>query len=189
MILSDRDIKKAIKEGHVKVEPLMSNSIQPASVDLHLDSKFLFFKYGKHTFIDVKEPADDLMEMVDMKEDGYVVIHPNEFVLGNTLERVTVDKTMAGRLEGKSSLARLGLLVHVTGGYLDPGNSTTLTLEFHNVNNLPIKLYPGMKIAQMSFMPMSSECEHGYGDKKLGSKYYGKNKPVASQIYKDFLKK
>lgn len=186
MVLSDRDIKKFLEEGKIEIEPLFSDSIQPASVDLHLDRFFLLFNNSHHPFIDVKIPQDDLMKKVDIGENGTIILHQGDFILGNTIEKVSVNSEVAGRLEGKSSLARLGILVHCTGGYLDPGNSTTLTLELHNVGHLPVKLYHKMKIAQMSFLPLSSPCEIPYGDKRIKSKYYGETEPQASRIYLDF---
>ncbi len=186
MILSDKDIKKFLKEGRITIEPFSEKSIQPASVDLHLDKNFLVFNINQHIVIDVKKPVDDLMEKIVIDENGYFIIHPGEFALGNTLEKVGVANNMVGRLEGKSSLGRLGLIIHATAGYLDPGNNLKLTLELSNVGKLPIKLYYKMPIAQMSFTPLSSEAEISYGDKRLNSKYYGAEEPQASKMYLNF---
>lgn len=188
MILSDRDIKKAFKEKKIIIDPLFPNSIQPASVDLHLGADFLVFKTDQHTCIDPKQPLDDMMERVEINEQRQFIIHPGQFALGMTYEVIGVAEDMVGRLEGKSSLGRIGLIIHATAGYLDPGNKLKMTLELHNISNLPIKLYFKMPIAQMSFMPLSSRAEHPYGKKQLGSKYFGALKPQASQYYKNFLK-
>lgn len=187
MILSDRDIKKALEEGRVSIDPLFPDSIQPASVDLHLGSEFLIFKNTGHTCIDLKEPIDPMMEEVSILDRKMFVLHPGEFALGLTYETVGVADDMVGRLEGKSSLGRVGLIIHATAGYLDPGNKLKMTLELHNIANLPIVLYYKMPIAQMSFTPLSTKAENPYGAQKLGSKYYGAMKPQASQYYKNFI--
>jgi len=185
MILSDRDIKKALKEGIVKVEPLFNNAIQPASVDLHLDHNFLVFNRKNFTCIDTRQPVDDLMEKVVIEDDGYFIIHPGEFALANILETTGVSDSMVGRLEGKSSLGRIGLIIHATAGFLDPGNCLKMTLELSNVGSLPIKLYYKMPIAQMAFEPLSSRAEIPYGPKR-NSKYYGDTEPKVSHMYKNF---
>ena len=188
MILSDRDIKKALKEGRIQVEPLFPHAIQPASIDLHLGADFLVFSKKEHICIDPKEPIDDMMERMTINAKRQFILHPGEFALGMTYETTGVSDDMVGRLEGKSSLGRIGLLIHATAGYLDPGNKLKMTLELHNVATLPIKLYYKMPIAQMSFTPLSSVAEHAYGEKRLGSKYFGAMKPQASQYYKNFKK-
>ncbi len=187
MILSDKDIKKYLKSGKISVDPLFPGSVQPASVDLHLGADFLIFKNSGHIAIDLKKPVDDMMERVSISDKKPFVLHPGEFALGMTYETVGVAKDMVGRLEGKSSLGRVGLIIHATAGYLDPGNKLKMTLELHNIANLPIILYHKMPIAQLSFTPLSSEAENAYGQKKLGSKYYGAMKPQASQYYKNFI--
>ena len=187
MILSDTDIKKAIKEKRVTIDPLFPDCIQPASVDLHLGAEFLVFKNQGHTAIDLKKPLDEMMERVTITKDKPFIIHPGEFALGITYETVGVANDMVGRLEGKSSLGRVGLIIHATAGYLDPGNKLKMTLELHNIANLPIILYYKMPIAQLSFTPLSSKAEKSYGDKKLNSKYYGATKPQASQYWKNFV--
>lgn len=186
MILSDRDIKKALEDGRISVDPLFNNAIQPASVDLHLDKHFLVFNRDGHTCIDVKNPVADLMRKVDIDEDRSFVIHPGEFVLGNIFETTGVDRSMVARLEGKSSLGRIGLIIHATAGYLDPGNKLKMTLELSNVGSLPIKLYYMMPIAQMAFEPLSSPAEIAYGDKQLHSKYFGDKTVKASMMHKNF---
>lgn len=183
MILSDRDIKAFIEQGKIGVEPLYEGALQPASVDLHLDKKFLIFRNTEHAFIDVKEPIADLMEEVEISPERPFVIHPGEFALGVTEERVTLGPDMVGRLEGKSSLGRIGIIVHATAGFIDPGNSLKPTLELHNIGNLPVKLYYKMPIAQIAFMPLSSPAEHPY-DKT--HKYFGADKPQASKMHENF---
>ncbi len=188
MILSDKDIKKALKSGKISIDPLFPNSIQPASVDLHLGADFLIFRTDEHIAIDPKEKLDNMMERVKIAKNKQFVIHPGQFALGMTYETVGVAKNMVGRLEGKSSLGRIGLIIHATAGYLDPGNKLRMTLELHNIANLPIKLYYKMPIAQMSFTPLSSQAERAYGSEGMNSKYFGAKKPQASQYYKNFLK-
>lgn len=187
MILSDADIQKALATGAITVDPLFPGSIQPASVDLHLGADFLVFEAAHHAYIDPAEPIDDMMKEVSINEDKQFILHPGEFALGLTYEVVGVSDSMVGRLEGKSSLGRIGLIIHATAGYLDPGNKLKMTLELHNISGLPIKLYYKMPIAQLSFSPLSSKADHPYGKQQLGSKYYGATKPQASQYYKNFL--
>ncbi len=188
MILADRDIKKALKEGRISIEPMFPGALQPASVDLHLGGEFLVFRTTDQVCIDPKEPIDNIMERVHIDERRQFVLHPGEFALGMMYETTGVGDDIVGRLEGKSSLGRIGLLIHATAGYLDPGNKLKMTLELHNVSPLPIKLYYKMPIAQMSYMPLSSPAEHPYGKSNLGSKYYGAMKPQASQYWKNFKK-
>jgi len=188
MILSDRDITKALKKGRITVEPMFPNSLQPASIDLHLGADFLVFKTADYIAIDPREKLDDMMEKVKINANKPFIIHPGQFALGMTYEVIGVANDIVGRLEGKSSLGRIGLIIHATAGYLDPGNRLKMTLELHNVANLPIKLYYKMPIAQMSFTPLSSPAEHEYGKNQLNSKYSGDMKPKASQYYKNFLK-
>ena len=190
MILSDKDIKKALKDKRISIDPLFPHSIQPASVDVHLGPDFLIFRTDEHVCIDPKLPIDDMMEEVKIDESRQFVIHPGQFALGMTYEVIGVADDMVGRLEGKSSLGRIGLIIHATAGYLDPGNKLKMTLELHNISDLPIKLYYKMPIAQMSFTPLSSPAEHPYGKKRLGmsTKYYGAMKPQASQYWKNFTK-
>jgi dCTP deaminase len=188
MILSDRDIKASLKSGRISVDPMFPNSLQPASIDLHLGADFLVFATDEHVCIDPREPLDSMMQPVTIDENRQFILHPGQFALGMTYEVVGVGNDMVGRLEGKSSLGRIGLIIHATAGYLDPGNKLKMTLELSNISNLPVKLYYKMPIAQMSFTPLSSEAEHPYGQDKLGSKYYGNMKLRASQYYKNFQK-
>lgn len=188
MIFSDKDIKKSLKSGKIVVDPLFPNAIQPASVDLHLGADFLIFKSTGHVAIDPKEKIDDMMEKVRIDDNKQFVLHPGEFALGMTYEIVGVADDMVGRLEGKSSLGRIGLIIHATAGYLDPGNRLKMTLELHNISGLPIKLYYKMPIAQLSFSPLSTKAESPYGLQSLNSKYFGAMKPQASQYHKNFTK-
>lgn len=188
MILSDRDIKKYLAEGKISITPFDEKNVQPASVDLHLDRNFLIFDTVNHTLIDVKEPVDSLMRKIEIDEERPFILHPGEFALGMTFEEIGVGNDVVGRLEGKSSLGRIGIIIHATAGYLDPGNRLKLTLELSNIGRLPVKLYYKMPIAQMSFTPLSSACEKPYGSSSLGSKYYGAKEPQASQMWKSFTK-
>ncbi len=188
MILSDRDLKKALAEGKIKIDPLFPNSIQPASVDVHLGADFLVFKNTDNVCIDLKEPIDSMMDAVTIDENRQFILHPGEFALGMTYETVAVSHDMVLQLNGKSSLGRVGLIVHATAGYVDPGNTLKITLELHNLANLPIKLYYKMPIAQVAFIKLSSEVDVPYGKDALNSKYFGSIKPVASQYFKNFLK-
>ena len=159
MILSDRDIRTEIEAGHIVIDPFDAACIQPSSVDLHVDSQFRVFANSRYPYIDVREEMPDLTELVEVKPDEPFILHPGEFVLGSTLERVALPDDLVARLEGKSSLGRLGLLIHSTAGYVDPGWDGYLTLELSNVANLPITLYPGMKIGQISFFQLTSPAE------------------------------
>ena len=185
-VLSDRDIRAAVKAGRVRIDPYDASCLQPSSVDLHLDADFRVFRNNRYPYIDIRAPQPDLTELVSIGEDEPFILHPNEFVLGQTLEWVELPDDLVARLEGKSSLGRLGLLIHSTAGYVDPGWKGNLTLELSNVANLPIALYRGMKIGQISFFKMSSAVERPYGSRELGSKYQGQSSPTASQYYRDF---
>ena len=186
MILSDRDIRDAIESGRIGIEPFDESDIQPSSVDLHVDRYFRVFHNARHPFIDVKQPMEDLTELVEVKEEEPFILHPSEFVLGSTREYVRLPTDLVARLEGKSSLGRLGLLIHSTAGYVDPGFEGHLTLELSNVANLPITIYPSMKIGQISFFRLTSEAEHPYGSSRVGSKYQGQKGPTPSRYYENF---
>jgi dCTP deaminase len=186
MILSDRDIRAALKEGTVRIEPFDEADVQPSSVDLHVDRYFRTFNNHRHAFIDVKEPMENLTEQVEVAADEAFILHPGEFVLGSTAEYVGLPNDLVARLEGKSSLGRLGLLIHSTAGYVDPGFEGHLTLELSNVANLPITLYPGMKVGQISFFELSSPAENPYGSSKVGSKYQGQHGPTPSRYFENF---
>lgn len=185
MILSDGTIRRLLAEGRIVIEPLEESHIQPASVDVRLGDTFLAFRRHMTTDIDPWQANDALMERVDVEEGRPFILHPGEFVLGTTLERLTLPDDVVARIEGKSSLGRLGLLIHATAGFVDPGWANgQITLELSNVAPLPIRLWPGMKIAQFSFMQMDAPAEVPYGHPSLGSKYQGQQGPVASR-YKD----
>ncbi len=186
MILSDRDLNEALKTGHLVVEPLGPNAVQPSSIDLRVGSQFRVFANSRHPYIDVRKPMEDLTELVTAEGDEPFILHPGEFVLGTTLERVELPDDLVARLDGKSSLGRLGLLIHSTAGFVDAGFKGHLTLEFSNVANLPITIYPGMKIGQISFFQMSSPAEHPYGEGVLRSKYLDQEGPTASRYWENF---
>ncbi len=186
MILSDRDIKKERKAGEIVIKPYREECVQPASYDVHLDRFFLVFNINQNFVIDPKNISTDLMKKVEIKKDEPFILHPGEFALGVLLEETGVSDKLVGRLEGKSSLGRLGLIIHTTAGFLDPGNSLKMTLELYNAGKIPIKLYYSMPIGQMAFEYLSSPCERPYGSKGLNSKYKGDSQPVASKMHLNF---
>ena len=189
MVLSDRTIKDEIAKGRIIIEPLIPDCIQPASVDLHLDKKLLVFKPQRYpAYIDVRRSLDHLNEPVELDEDEAFFLEPGEFVLVSTLESITLPDDVVGRLEGKSSLGRIGLLIHSTAGYVDPGWQGNLTIELSNVAKLPITLYYKMKIGQLSFLRLTSPVDRLYGTAELGSKYQGQTEPTASKYYEDIVK-
>jgi len=184
MILSDRDIPEHIESGRITIDPFDPACVQPSSVDLHVDDQFRVFANSRYPFIDVREEMPDLTELVQVKPDEPFILHPGEFVLGSTHERVQLPNDLVARLEGKSSLGRLGLLIHSTAGFVDAGWDGQLTLELSNVATLPITLYPGMKIGQISFFRLTSPAETPYGS--AGNKYQGQRGPTASRFFQDF---
>jgi len=186
VLLSDGDIRAEVDAGRVSLEPYAPELVQPSSIDVRLDRMFRVFENHRYPHIDPAEEQPELTRMVQPTGDEPFILHPGEFVLGATFERVALPDDLVGRLEGKSSLGRLGLLIHSTAGYVDPGWEGTLTLELSNVANLPIKLYDGMKIGQISFQRLSSPVEVGYGDERIGSKYRGQTDPTASRYHADF---
>jgi dCTP deaminase len=186
MVLSDRTIKAQLAVGRIVISPLDENDIQPSSVDLHVDRKFRVFRGQRHPYIDVRAPMVDLTELVEIPDDQPFILHPGEFVLGSTLEHIGLPDDLVARLEGKSSLGRLGLLIHSTAGYVDPGWNGNLTLELSNVANLPITIYYGMKIGQISFIQMTTPVDRPYGSESLGSRYYGQTDPTPSRFFQDF---
>ena len=186
MILSDRTIREELAAGRIIIEPLDESCIQPSSVDLHIDRFFRVFRNYTLGYIDVKQNLEDLTELVEIEPDGTFILHPGEFVLGSTSERVVLPADLVARLEGKSSLGRLGLLIHSTAGFVDAGWDGQLTLELSNVANLPITLYPGMKIGQISFIRMTTPAEHPYGSREVGSKYQGQVGPRPSRYWENF---
>ena len=186
MILSDHTIREEVAAGRIVIDPFDAASVQPSSVDLHVDRYFRVFRNHSLRVIDVKEQQDALTELVEIADGEAFILHPGEFVLGSTSERVALPSDLVGRLEGKSSLGRLGLLIHTTAGFVDPGFDGYLTLEFSNVANLPITVYPGMKIGQISFLKMTSAADVPYGSSELGSKYQGQRGPTPSRYFENF---
>jgi dCTP deaminase len=186
VILSDRSIREEIAKGRIKIEPLDESCIQPASLDLKIDRYFRLFRNHTLRVIDVKEDQEELTELVEVSEEAPLILHPGEFVLGSTLEKVTLPDDIVGRIEGKSSLGRLGLLIHSTAGFVDPGWEGYLTLELANLSNLPITLYPRMRIAQISFFRMTTPAEVPYGSKMIGSKYQHQRGPTPSRYFQYF---
>ncbi|WJZ03819.1 dCTP deaminase [Corynebacterium freiburgense] len=186
MLLSDRDIRAAIDAGALGIDPFDPDLIQPSSIDVRMDRYFRVFNNSRYTHIDPKQQQDDLTSLVEVTEGDAFVLHPGEFVLGATLEKFTLPADLAGRLEGKSSLGRLGLLTHSTAGFIDPGFEGHITLELSNVANLPITLWPGMKVGQLALFSMSSPAETPYGSNVLGSKYQGQRGPTPSKAYLNF---
>ncbi|MCD6014625.1 MAG: deoxycytidine triphosphate deaminase [Solirubrobacterales bacterium] len=186
MVLSDRTIREEIDAGRIVFDPFDPSLVQPSSVDMRVDRKFRVFHNARHPFIDVRQPMEDLTELVEVSGDEPFILHPGEFVLGQTLERVTLPDDVVARLEGKSSLGRLGLLIHSTAGFVDAGFEGNLTLELSNVANLPITIYHGMPIGQISFMRMDSPVESPYGSHETGSKYQGQAEPTPSRFYLNF---
>src|SRR5947209_18147962 len=188
MLLSDRDITAAIAEGRIGIDPYDKAMVQPSSIDVRLDRFFRVFNNARYTHIDPAEQQDDLTTLVEPQGDEPFVLHPGEFVLGSTLEVVSIPDDLAARLEGKSSLGRLGLLTHSTAGFVDPGFSGHITLELSNVANLPITLWPGMKIGQLCILRLTSPAEHPYGSSRAGSKYQGQRGPTPSRSYQNFIR-
>jgi dCTP deaminase len=186
VLLSDRDIRAEIAANRVGVEPFDEAMIQPSSVDVRLDKFFRVFENHKYSVIDPSSEQAELTREVISEGDEPFILHPGEFVLASTYEVITLPDDIAGRLEGKSSLGRLGLLTHSTAGFIDPGFSGHITLELSNVANLPVKLFPGMKIGQLCLIKLSSPAEHPYGSEKYGSRYQGQRGPTASRSFKNF---
>ena len=188
MLLSDRDIAAEIENGRVKVEPFEAKMIQPSSVDVRLDRFFRVFENHRYEVIDPSIEQSELTREVAVAPTEFFILHPGEFVLASTYEVITLPDDIAGRPEGKSSLGRLGLLTHSTAGFIDPGFSGHITLELSNVANLPVKLYPGMKIGQLCLIKLSSPAEHPYGSAIYGSRYQGQRGPTPSKSWLNFHK-
>ncbi|MCE5203640.1 MAG: dCTP deaminase [Coriobacteriales bacterium] len=186
MVLSDKSIKEQMMAGRIRIEPCDPDDIQPSSVDLHLGPRFQVFRNSRYPYIDPSRHQEGLTEVVEASTEEPFVLHPGEFVLGTTVERIVLPDDIVGRLEGKSSLGRLGLLIHSTAGYVDPGWEGRLTLELSNVANLPIVLMPGMAIGQITFSKMTTPVERPYGTPGLGSKYQGQTDVTASRSYENF---
>ena len=187
-ILSDRDIKSEVASGRVGIDPFQVEMVQPSSVDVRLDRFFRVFENHRYSEIDPSTEQPDLTREVEVGADEHFILHPGEFVLASTYEVITLPHDIAGRLEGKSSLGRLGLLTHSTAGFIDPGFSGHITLELSNVANLPVKLFPGMKIGQLCLFKLSSNAEHPYGSAIYGSRYQGQRGPTPSKSWLNFHK-
>lgn len=186
MLLSDNDLRKELEAGRLQLDPFEPKMLQPSSIDVRLDRFFRVFDNSRYTHIDPMQQQDELTTLVEPVGEEPFVLHPGEFVLGSTFERVGLPDYLAGRLEGKSSLGRLGLLTHSTAGFIDPGFSGHITLELSNVANLPITLWPGMKIGQLCLFQLTSPAEHPYGSTQAGSRYQGQRGPTPSRAYLNF---
>ena len=188
MLMSDRDIRASIEAGEIGLEPLDMSLLQPSSFDVRIDRFFRLFDNHKYAFIDPAEQQDDLTRFIEVAPDEPFILHPGEFVLGSTYEFVKLPDNVAARLEGKSSLGRLGLVTHSTAGFVDPGFNGHVTLELSNMATLPIKLWPGMKIGQLCFFQLSSPSETPYGSEKYLNRYQGQRGPTASRSYMNFYR-
>jgi dCTP deaminase len=186
VVLSDRTIRRLIEEGRIGIDPFQPDLMQPSSVDVRVDRYFRVFRNSRYPYIDVKTEQEELTELVKVDGDEPFILHPGEFVLGSTLERLVLPDDLVGRLDGKSSLGRMGLLIHSTAGFIDPGWDGHVTLELSNVANLPITIYPGMKIGQLSFVQLSEPAERPYGTAGIGSKYQGQRGPTPSRYWQNF---
>ena len=186
MVLSDRTIRRLIAESRIGIDPYEPDLMQPSSLDVRVDRYFRVFRNSRYPYIDVKVEQEGLTELLEVEGAEAFVLHPGEFVLGSTLERVTLPDDLVARLEGKSSLGRLGLLIHSTAGFIDPGWDGHVTLELSNVANLPITIYAGMKIGQLSFVQLSEPAERPYGSAGIGSKYQGQRGPTPSRYWQNF---
>ena len=188
MLMSDRDIRASIEAGQIGLEPLEMDLLQPSSFDVRLDRFFRLFDNHKYAFIDPAEDQSDLTQLIEVDPNEAFILHPGEFVLGSTYEFVSLPDNIAARLEGKSSLGRLGLMTHSTAGFVDPGFKGHVTLELANVSNLPIKLWPGMKVGQLCFFQLSSPSETPYGSEKYNNRYQGQRGPTASRSFMNFYR-
>jgi len=186
MVLSDSAIRRLVEAGRIGIEPYDPALMQPSSLDVRVDRLFRVFRNSRYPYIDVKAEQEGLTELVEVEDSEPFILHPGEFVLGSTLERVTLPDDLVARLEGKSSLGRLGLLIHSTAGFIDPGWDGHVTLELSNVANLPITIYHGMKIGQLSFVQLTEPASAPYGSEGFGSKYQGQKGPTPSRYWKNF---
>ncbi len=186
MVLSDTTIRRMIAEERIEIDPYDPGLLQPSSLDVRVDRYFRVFRNSRYPFIDVKQAQEELTELVEIDDETPFILHPGEFVLGSTFETITLPDDLAGRLEGKSSLGRLGLLTHSTAGFIDPGFSGHVTLELSNVANLPIILWPGMKVGQLCLFRLSSPAQHPYGSSVYGSRYQGQQGPTPSRSFLSF---
>jgi dCTP deaminase len=185
VVLADRTIARLIESGRIEIDPYDPALLQPSSVDVRVDRLFRVFRNNLYPYIDVREPQENLTELVEIG-DAPFILHPGEFVLGSTYERVRLPDDLVGRLDGKSSLGRLGLLIHSTAGFIDPGFDGHITLELSNVANLPITIYAEMKIGQLSFVQLSEPAAAPYGSGAIGSKYQGQKGPTPSRYWENF---
>ena len=188
MVLADRTIARLLEEGRIEIDPYDASLLQPSSVDVRVDRFFRVFHNNRYPYIDVREEQEDLTELVEVDDGTPFVLHPGEFVLGSTLERIRLPDDLVARLEGKSSLGRLGLLIHSTAGFIDPGWDGHVTLELSNVANLPVTIYPEMKIGQISFVQLTESAATPYGTGDIGSKYQGQRGPTPSKYWQNFQK-
>lgn len=186
VVLADRTIRRLVEEGRIAIDPFDDGLVQPSSVDVRVDRFFRVFRNARYPYIDVKRPMEELTELVEIDDEEPFILHPGEFVLGATAERVKLPTDLVARLEGKSSLGRLGLLIHSTAGFVDAGWDGYLTLELSNIATLPITLYPGMKIGQISFLRMTTPADVPYGSAAVGSKYQGQRGPTPSRYWENF---
>jgi len=186
MIFSDRSIREALRSGSIVIDPHEPAHVQPSSVDLRVGAAFRVFENHRYSEIDPRSPQEDMTKLIEVGDDEPFMLHPGEFVLGSTLERIKLGDDIVARLEGKSSLGRLGLLIHSTAGFIDPGFEGRVTLELSNVATLPIAIHSGMKIGQISFCRMTTAAELPYGSPELGSKYQGQSGPTPSRSHRDF---
>ena len=186
VVLSDRTIARLLEEGRIEIEPYDESLLQPSSVDVRVDRFFRVFHNSRYPYIDVREEQEDLTELVEVEEGSPFILHPGEFVLGSTLERIRLPDDVVARLDGKSSLGRLGLLIHSTAGFIDPGWNGHVTLELSNVANLPVTIYPEMKIGQISFVQMTESAQTPYGTGEIGSKYQDQRGPTPSKYWQNF---
>jgi dCTP deaminase len=186
VLLSDGDLRKELESGRLGLDPWDPSMLQPSSIDVRLDRFFRVFQNSRYTHIDPALQQDELTTPVEVDHDERFVLHPGEFVLGSTFDAVGLPDDLAGRLEGKSSLGRLGLLTHSTAGFIDPGFTGHITLELSNVANLPITLWPGMKIGQLCLFQLSSAAEHSYGSAVYGSRYQDQRGPTPSRSFRNF---
>jgi dCTP deaminase len=189
MQLSDKDIKQAYNDGAIKIFPYDDKRVQPASYDVLLGNQFMVFDNHTIEVIDPRVSVADNMKTITLTDDEYFILQPNQFALGVTYDKIGVNGSYAAQINGKSSLARLGLIIHTTAGFIDPGNDLNITLELFNTNSVPIKLYPKMKIAQVTFWLLSTECDKPYGSSGLNSKYLGATTVQASEMHKNFAGK
>jgi dCTP deaminase len=187
VVLADRTISRLLEEGRIEIDPYDASLLQPSSVDVRVDRFFRVFHNARYPYIDVREPQEELTELVEIEGDNPFILHPGEFVLASTLERICLPDDLVARLEGKSSLGRLGLLIHSTAGFIDPGWDGHVTLELSNVANLPITIYYAMKIGQLSFVQLTEPAAVPYGSGELGSKYQGQRGPTPSRYWKNFV--